>query len=90
MGREGPNDVGGPEDRGLVRGHKQPGGERLGLSHRNRFQGKELAFHKKTLKSGLRDRFHRERSLRVSSTRGSFRGRGWALRQDKTPEEWSH
>lgn len=83
MGREGPNDVGGPEDRGLVRGHKQPGGERLGLSHRNRFQGKELAFHKKTLKSGLRDRFHRERSLSLFHQRKLQRERlGLEGRQD--------
>ena len=50
MGREGPKDVGEPEDRGLVRGHEQPGGDWLGLSHRNCFQGKELTFHKETLK----------------------------------------
>ena len=83
MGREGPNDVGGPEDRGLVRGHKQPGGERLGLSHRNRFQGKELAFHKKTLKSGLRDHFDRERSLSLFHQRKLQRERlGLEGRQD--------
>lgn len=83
MGREGPNDVGGPEDRGLVRGHKQPGGEWLGLSHRNRFQGKELAFHKKTLKSGLRDHFHRERSLSLFHQRKLQRERlGLEARQD--------
>ena len=50
MGREGPNDVGEPEDRGLVRSHEQPGGDWLGLSHWNCFQGKELTFHKETLK----------------------------------------
>lgn len=83
MGREGPNDVGGPEDRGLVRGHEQPGGEWLGLSHRNRFQGKELAFHKKTLKSGLRDCFHRERSLSLFHQRKLQRERlGLEGRQD--------
>lgn len=42
--------------------------------------GKELAFHKKTLKSGLRTAFT-GRGVSVSSTRGSFRGRGWALRK---------
>ena len=46
MGREAPNDVGGPEDRGLVRGHEQPGGEGLGLSKES-FPGEGAGFSQK-------------------------------------------